>query len=261
MSNKSMKRFLFTMFLMSLVLVSCGTKKGITSEGMKNATSKKVLKEFERTEPSFETINARMRGSYDDGYGSQSISLSMRIQKDEIIWISAKLGGLIPISKLMVTPDRVQFYEKVNNQYFDGDFSLISKWLGVEIDFEKLQNLLIGKAIYEIDRSDFQLTDLEKGYLLIAADDWISKSLLLDKTSFRLRNQQMISNGDHKQISVSYPSYEKIDSFFFPDKIDILVNKDKDESKINIDFRSLEINQAVKFPFEMPSGYKEIQIK
>lgn len=256
-----MKRIIIIGFILSLISVSCGSKKGVTHESMKNLTSKKVIKQYERTQPHFETLTVRMKGTYDDGYQSQSISLSMRIQKDEVIWISAKLGGLIPISKLMVTPDRVQFYEKLSSQYFDGDFSLISKWLGVEIDFEKLQNLLIGNVMYEIDKSHFELTNLEKGYLLMNSGDQISKSMMLDKLTFRLLNQQMISNTDRKQILVSYPSYQTINYFIFPNKIDILVNKDGDQSKINIDFRSLELNQAVKFPFEMPSGYKEIQIK
>lgn len=256
-----MKRIIIIGFILSLISVSCGSKKGVTDESMKNATSKKVLKQFERTQPHFKTLTARMKGTYDDGYQSQSISLSMRIQKDEVIWISAKLAGLIPVSKLMVTPDRVQFYEKLNNQYFDGDFGLISQWLGVEIDFEKLQNLLIGNAIYEIDKNHFELTDLEKGYLLMNAEERFSKSMMLDKITFRMLNQQMISNADRRQILVLYPSYQTNNYFFFPNKIDILVHKDKDQSKINIDFRSLELNQEVKFPFEIPSGYKEIQIK
>lgn len=258
-----MKRSLILIFILSFAAVSCGSKKGVTDKAvLKNATSNKVIKHYHRTEPHFETINAGLRGSFDDGYGAESISVSLRMQKDEVIWISAKFAGLIPMAKLLVTPDRVQFYEKVNRQYFDGDFSLLSKWLGTEIDFEKLQNLLLGKSIYDVEKGNYELTELDKGYLLVGSDDTdLSKSLLIDKTTFRLLSQQMVSLKGNREIAVFYPTYTRRNYFFFPEKIDIIVHKKEDNTEINIDFRSFEINQPVKFPFDMPTGYKEIQIK
>src|SRR5690625_3983346 len=132
------QRSLILIFILSFAAVSCGSKKSATEKiVLKNATANKVIKHYHRTEPHFETIVAGLRGTNDDGYGEESISLSLRMEKDKVIWVSAKFAGLIPMAKLMVTPDRVQFYEKVNRQYFDGDFSLLSKWLGTEIDFQK----------------------------------------------------------------------------------------------------------------------------
>jgi len=245
-----------------LILVSCGAKKRTSDKAiLKNATSNKVLRHYNRTQPHFETINARLRGSYNDGYEEQSIGVSLRMKKDEVIWISATFAGLIPVAKLMVTPDRVQFYEKINNQFFDGDFSLLSKWLGTEVDFEKLQNLLIGKAIYDPQKKEFHLADLDKGYLLNAQIPPVNESLLIDKNTFRILSQQLISLEENKAVSVFYPEYSRINYFFFPKKINIAVKKNSEEAEINIDFRSFEINQAVKFPFEMPVGYKEIHLR
>lgn len=258
-----MKRNLILIFILSFFAVSCGSKKSAADKVvLKNATTNKVIKHYHRTEPEFKTIIASLRGSYDDGYGEESISLSLRMEKDKVIWISAKFAGLIPMAKLLVTPDRVQFYEKVNNQYFDGDFSLLSKWLGTSIDFEKLQNLLLGQAIYDIDKDKYDLSELDKGYLLVSENNTdIAKSLMIDKTTFRLLSQQLISLRENREISVFYPNHLTRDYFFFPEKIDIIVEKKEGNTEINIDFRSFEINEPVKFPFEMPSNYKEIQIK
>lgn len=258
-----MKRNLILIFILSFVVASCGSKKSATDEvTLKSASAKKVIKHYHRTEPHFETIAANLRGSYDDGYGKQSISISLRMEKDEVIWMSAKFAGLIPMAKLMVTPDRVQFYEKVNNQYFDGDFSLLSKWLGTTIDFEKFQNLLLGKAIYDVDKGDYELSELEKGYLLVSDDGAdIAKRLMVDRATFRLLSQQLISYSENQEILVSYPTYTRQNYFFFPAKIDIIVEKKEENTEINIDFRSFEINEPVRFPFSMPSNYKEIQIK
>jgi len=257
-----MKKNLILFLLISFVLASCGSKKRATDHiSLKNATARKVIKTHERTNPDFKTLSGRLKGTYDDGYESQSISVSIRMKKDETIWVSAKLAGIIPMAKLMVTPEKVLFYEKINNQYFDGDFCLLSKWLGTEIDFEKLQNLLLGEAVFELKKNAFVLIEKEEGYQLINQSQEKSENVLIDKSTFRIINQQMISTENQEGISIDYPKYKRLNHFYFPDKIDIIVDKNDGNAEINIDYRSLEINKSVKFPFEMPFNYKEIQIK
>jgi hypothetical protein len=38
-------------------------------------------------------------------------------------------------------------HEKINNSYFEGDFSSLSQWLGTDLDYSKIQNLLLGQAM------------------------------------------------------------------------------------------------------------------
>ena len=47
----------------------------------------------------------------------------------------------------MITPSKVSYYEKINNTYFEGDFSMLSNWLGTDLNLNKVQNLFLGKAI------------------------------------------------------------------------------------------------------------------
>ena len=36
----------------------------------------------------------------------------------------------IPMAKALITPTRVSYYEKINNTYFDGDYSILTKMIG-----------------------------------------------------------------------------------------------------------------------------------
>jgi hypothetical protein len=40
----------------------------------------------------------------------------------------------------------VSYYEKIKGTYFEGDFS-VSQWLGTDLDYSKIQNLLVGKHL------------------------------------------------------------------------------------------------------------------
>src|SRR5690606_29045343 len=109
---------------------SCKSTKSLTSVGEldESLSAKQIIKETENQTPRFKTLQARVQIAYKDGDKSNGTTVTLRIEKDKVIWMSAPLG----IARVMITPQRVSFYDKLNNQYFDGDFSLLSDFLGTE---------------------------------------------------------------------------------------------------------------------------------
>ncbi len=93
------------------------------------------------------------------------MTVNFRMKKDDTIWMSGQLLG-IPLAKVMITPNSVQFYEKITRTYFDGDFRLLSDLLGTPLDFQKVQNLLLGQTIYDLREERYQLTESARGYQL-----------------------------------------------------------------------------------------------
>jgi hypothetical protein len=53
------------------------------------------------------------------------------------------------MAKASITPTSVSYYEKIKGTYFEGDFSALSQWLGTDLDFNKIQNMLLGEAAHE----------------------------------------------------------------------------------------------------------------
>src|SRR5699024_7139863 len=103
-------------------------------------SAKEVVKLHQDASPDFETIAGRMQLAYETEDSGQRISVNFRIKKDEVIWAKASILG-ITIAKVYITPQSVQYYETIGKTYFDGDFSLLSDWLGTEINFEQAQNI------------------------------------------------------------------------------------------------------------------------
>lgn len=247
--------------ILSVTVISCGPKSTSEMGKLKNATAKKVIKRHEGSEPEFKTLQANLRGTYDDGSEKQSIGISMRIKKNDTIWLSAKLAGMIPLAKALITPDRVQFYDKINHRSFDGDFRLLSHWLGADINFKKLQDLLLGQSVYPLKKNDYNLETSEKGYQLTGLDkSETEKSFLVDKSIFRLKEQKVGRPLDNKSLTVSYGDYKEKNKLVFPGKINIIAKQNRDRTTIRIKYRKLDFNEPVRFPFKMPSDYKEIQI-
>ncbi|HSM62494.1 MAG TPA: DUF4292 domain-containing protein [Gillisia sp.] len=255
-----MIRNIITLTLISLLLVGCGSKKKALV--IADAAVNKVVSLHYKNEPNFETLNSRLRLHYQDEDRSQSVTVSFRMQKDSAIWMSAQLLGF-PLAKVLITQDRVSYYEKIGKTYFDGDYSLVSKWLGTPLDFKKLQNLLIGQAIYDLREDKYVLSESTQGYQLVPSNglELVKKLFLLDSKSYKALAQQLAQEKENRNVTITYPKYQRVNNQNFPEEIKIVANSEGKGTQVEISYRSVSFNESVSFPFEIPSGYDEIQIK
>ena len=252
------KRILFLVSI-SFFIISCGSKKEVFE--IEDAATSKVVSMHYNNEAQFKTMSSRMRLTYQDAERSQSLTVSFRMEKDKTIWMSAQVLG-IPLAKALITRDRVSYFERINSTYFDGDYSLLSRWLGTPLDFDKLQNLLLGQTIYDLREDKYMLTESTRGYQLIPANgnDIIKKMFLLDPQNFKVTAQQLAQERENRNVTVTYNKYQSVSGQTIPEDIRIVANQSGEGTIIEIALRSVVFNEKVSFPFEIPSGYEEILI-
>jgi len=105
--------------ILFLVVMSCKSPATLTSGEANLTLSKKdVLKAYQKSTPQFKTMQAKVKVVYTEGTKSQTHTVNLRMEMDQTIWINSALN----LIRVMITPDKVQFYNKLDNTYFDGDF-------------------------------------------------------------------------------------------------------------------------------------------
>ena len=128
------------MLLLAIGIVGCKSAKSTISEGIADSdlAANKIIKGHYENITDFSTVYIKASARYRDDKQSQSVTAEIRIKKDEKILVSVRFLG-ITMAKALITPTEVKYYEKINQNYFEGDFTTLSKWLGTDLDFEKLQ--------------------------------------------------------------------------------------------------------------------------
>jgi len=254
-----MYKRIFLLVSFSFFIISCGSKKEVFE--IEDAATSKVISMHYHNEAQFKTMSSRMRLTYQDSDRSQSLTVSFRMEKDKTIWMSAQVLG-IPLAKALITRDRVSYFERINSTYFDGDYSLLSRWLGTPLDFDKLQNLLLGQTIYDLREDKYMLTESTRGYQLVPANgnDIIKKMFLIEPQNFRVTAQQLAQEKENRNVTVTYNKYQRVSNQTIPEDIRIVANQSGEGTIIEIAMRSVVFNEQVSFPFEIPSGYEEILI-
>lgn len=248
---------IITIFATCLLIISCKSKKNIVSTGdvTKNLKIREIVDKHNHSFPDFKTLNGNVLAMYDDGNGSQSISLSFRMEKDKAIWFSAPLG----IAKAYITPQRASYYNRLDNTHFDGDFSYISKLLGFDVSFEILQNLLLGQSVYPLTKDMELLESNTPHYVLESKKHDMDIIQAVNAGNFRVGFLDILEAKSGTKSKAEF-TYQEVSNLLLPAVIIINVNSgQKNNMRIELDFSAMKINENVRFPFKIPSGTKEIK--
>lgn len=222
-------------------------------------STKKIVTAYREAVFSKNTVEAKIKAHYKDPKLSQNVSIKLRLKKDEVIWMSGSFLGF-PLAKIKITPTSVQFYEKIRKTYFDGDFSLISKALGTELNFEQVQNILIGESLLPLNNK--HNSEIEGQSYLITPKNQASLFELfywLNPSHYKL-DKQVLTTLENQSLTVEYPKYQVISEEYFPETINITAKQPKQTTNIDLEYKNVVFDKELRFPFEIPSNYKEIRL-
>lgn len=239
---------------------SCKTTKGVADgEAARNLSARQIIKRHYKNALDFKTVAGRMRVDYDDGSSSQGFSLSFRIEKDKAIWMSATMN----LAKVYITPERVSFYNKLDNTYFDGDFTYLSDLLGTELDFEKVQNMLLGQAMFNLREGDYNSLVVNNNYQLkpVKGMDFVKVLFRVEPANFKMGQQVLSEPQTGRLLTIRYKAYQQVAERVFPEEIGITASEHGNETRIGIKYRNVEFNRKLNFPYNVPKGYREITLK
>jgi len=242
------------------LFVSCKTNRVITGGELNtNLSSKAIVKAHYNNQLNFKTLVGKMKIDYSDGDNSKGISVSLRMEKDKAIWISAPLG----IVKAYITPDRVTFYNKLEKNYFDGNFSYLSNLLGTELDFNKVQNVLMGQAIFNLKEEKYTTTIAEKKYQLKPKNAGVLFKTLfqIEPKNFKIAMQQIAQPLKKRLLKIEYKDYQIVQNSIIPNDIEIEALDSGDKKNIAITYKNIELNKPLRFPYKIPKGFKKIALK
>lgn len=254
------KRILLMGLPVLLLFSSCKTIKPNESS-VKMLSVKKVVKAYENASFSKKTLQAKIKAHYKDAKTSQNVAIKLRLKKDEIIWMSGSFLG-IPLAKVKITPTSVQYYEKVTRTYFDGDFSLISEALGTELNFDQIQNMLLGQSLLPLDNKH-ELQVENNSYLLTPKEQALLFDIFcwINPMHFKVDKQILEDTSDKQSLSITYSDYQELSKENLPKSIYITALQSKKTTNIEMEYRNIEFDKELRYPFEIPSNYTEINLK
>lgn len=259
-----MKKYI-SILILSIAVISCKSKavavQGNTSQTIVPTEDKKVIEKHYNNKLDFSTLYIKASAKYTDEKQSQNVTAEIRIEKDKQILISVRFLG-ITMAKALITPSAVSYYEKMNGTYYEGDFTSLSKWLGTDLDYSKVQNLLVGEAFDDLRKGKYTQTIVENLFRLDEEKDAnLKKTFFLDGEKYLIQKEEISQPSENRTLQIAYSDSKNFDQGTLPTSIEINAVQPKGKTSINLNYNNISFNEELSFPYSVPSGYKKVSIK
>ena len=262
-----MKNFILYIFI-TIILGSCAsnkTKKNNSVEAynyssMENKTFfNAILKKSD-----FDALKITSKIEVQNGKLIPNINATIYIENDQKVWMNMS-SLFFNIARGIATPQGLKAYEKIDKTYIDSDFSYLNKLLNINfLNYNSLQNLLVGKIFIPINEKDFNLTQKDNNYFLkskeiqkITIDGKISEYLidLQYSPSFDLIQVQLKDPKSTNELQLFYENWTNINKQRLPQNVKIII-KGKKTDQILIENTKFEFFK-MDTPYSVPNNYKK----
>jgi len=255
------KNFNIGLILLSTVMLVTGCKTVAvlpTKTPLKNANLEALVSRIKSNYPKVNKLRSRIKATYDNGKREQQVIIQFRMENKKKLWLSATM--LIPIAKLMITPNQVSFYEKFQKSYFQGGFDLINKPFGTNFRYSDVENLFLGKPILDPGYGRWKQISNPQYYILIPQGKraGLKPTLFFDPVSFLLKEQRVIIPQNNYSITIKYLQHLRIEGKSVPSLIEIILFDGNERQSLKLEFTRTYLTEEINFPFEIPKGYSKI---
>jgi len=250
------KIFLGSFFILAF---NCKSAKTISNgEANYNLSTRQLVKENAKQAADFKTLQARLKITYTQKNKTQSHTVNFRAEKDKALWINATFS----IIRALITPEKVSFYNKLDNTYFDGDYKYLSDLLGTDLDFDKVQNVLLGETIYTMDSVNYKTSVDDGAYIVQPKNqrDLFEIFFLLNPSNFKVKSQQISQPKEFRHLQIDYLAYQDVGKQIIPEHIKVIAVEANEETLIELEMKNVSLNENLRFPFKIPSGFKDIEL-
>jgi hypothetical protein len=121
----------------------------------------------------------------------------------------------------------------------------------------------LGEPVFKPNTKDYEASVYENSYMLQPKnqEDLFEVFLLFNPAHFKMDSQQIAQSKEQRHLEINYLAYQEVEKEILPERIKIIAIENDKELKIDLEYKGIELNQDLRFPFKVPSGYDLIELK
>jgi hypothetical protein len=267
------KRILIILTFFGLLLFqACHSTKEVREVAeTKEAAVDSVFHLMQQNQFDYEWFTGKFSASYKQGDKKQNFSGQFRIRKDSVIWLSIYAAMNIEVFRIMITPDSIKMLNRLKKTYFVKNVNFINEQFNTDVDFDILQSLLMGVdfAYYETDKftlsineNRYKLSTMGRGKLkkYVQTQEDLEKVMVqnmwINPDNYKILKQSIKQvKSPNKKVIATYEDFRPVDNQIFPFSIHFRLVDEK-PVLLDLQYKSIIINQKLTFPFKVPRKYK-----
>lgn len=245
--------FFLLLIVFSITITAC--KKELSG----TATKEYTLEDLEVVPLAFNYLSAKSRIRFQDKSNNISLSATIRIKKDSLIWFSLSPALGIEAVRGIVTQDSVKIMNRLNQVYNQYDFDALSKKFNFEINFGLIQSMLLGDMPFEQSVDD-KIVLVNNNFMIHQQAGDVLVDNYINAERMKAERVQLAERSSDNTLTLLYSDFHLFDDVLIPYSNKIILNyqegKERRTTLIDIDHGKTELaNASLEFPFNIPQKY------
>lgn len=293
MRKRVFLRYVLWIWAGMTVLSACKTVRELPMVEARSISTTRLIKKIEQHSFDYNYFTVkRINCSFTSSKSNANFKVSLKAQKDSAILISiSKIN--IPVGRVLLTPDSVKYVNYIDKNFFVGDYSFISDFLNMEVNFATVQSIISNQAFSyrsTTGNKDFKSFDsfVEDGYYVLQSEKlrklvkyqtkgklsklerkvkrFDQEALILQKLyfypdNFALTRVDIEDKTNHRNIRMLFNNFEQINGYDYPGLIRLSFNSEEENIQLNVRMNGFSTEKTGGFEIKIPSRYKEIEIE
>lgn len=286
------KNSIIVFLFITLGFSSCKTTREISRVNVKPIGTAKLLKTIAENSLAYESFSInRINCQFSGNQAKTSFKISLKTLKDKKILASiTKLS--IPVGRVLLTPDSVKYVNYIDRNYFVDDYSFLSNFLNIDLDFATIQAIISNNAFsYRNDPKDKDFktfsTSVESGMYVLQSekekkvykmeekgktgrierrlkrlDDnaLILQKMYFNPINFSLLKLLILDKTNNRKMEMVFDEFEKVNNKDYPGAIEMNFNSDTDNIALKIRMNGFSTEKLEPFNLEIPEKYQQIKV-
>ncbi len=284
-------RIIVFLFAVAVTFASCRTSREISTDRIRPISTEKLLEEVEQSAFDYSNLTIRrINVQFSDNNTRTSFRANLKAKKDDKILASvSKLN--IPVGRVLLTPQNLTYVNYIDKNYFEGDYSFLSRLLNFSLSFETIQAIISNNAIsyrHPQNNRNFEsfvengkyvlqsannrqnvksgrLKNLFAGGVLPSPDgETFEENDIVQTMYFNPRNfslERLIYNDAQNawNLEVNFSDFERVEKKDYPGAIDMKMTSPGETIQLKIKLNGFSTEKIDSIELNIPGSYDRIR--
>lgn len=286
------KRGVIAVILVTFWMTSCKTSREIPTVITKPISTAKLLDKIENNAFNYNNFSIkRISCQFSDNKSKANFRISLKAIKDKQILVAiSKLN--IPVGRVLLTPDSVKYVNYIDRNYFIDDYSYLSNFLNIDLDFASIQSIISNNAFsYRDDpkNKDFRTFDSfveDRMYVLqsekerkIIKIEEKGRTAKIDRRLKRLNDEALIlqkmyfnpgnfaltkllieDKTNNRKMEMIFQDFVKVEQKDYPGSINMNFTSPNNEVSMRIRMSGFSTEKIDPLSIDIPEKYERITV-
>lgn len=259
LNNEALKLPLILMLLVTLSATSCRSKKAATTvidnSAVNKEDKKQVFKAIQANRFEFEYFSGKANCLYKDNKNKYSFNMSIRMQRDEKIWMSAS-AFFFEAARVLITKDSVHIINYINKEVISRNINFVSQYLGTKLTIGQIQDVLVGNSILEhnTQSSSYVFAD-ERPTITTRLNQYLFKEIF-HYEHFRPTFVKGDETGSPNKIDLEYKDFLQVNNRMLPQFAKVVAVTNNNTITSTLKYSDISTEEIKSWPFNIPAKYE-----